>query len=59
MYHLIILGTEPNSLLAYALVTELHHPIMSTLGGHVVRLYREIVTDTNRSNQVFHLSTNL
>ena len=30
----IILWTEPNAPLDYALVLELYHHIMSTLGGH-------------------------
>ena len=50
---------EPNAPLAYAPGTELHRPIMSTIGGHGVQLERERVTDINRSNQVFHLSTNV
>ena len=33
-YHLITLGTDHNSPIAYAPGTELHFPIMSTLGGH-------------------------
>ena len=28
------LGTEPNAPLAYASVSELHHPTMSTIWGH-------------------------
>ena len=32
---------------------------MSTLGGHGVRLERDKVTDINRSNQVFRISTNV
>ena len=35
---------------------EIHSPIMSTIGGHGVRLEREKGTYINRSNQVFHLS---
>ena len=34
----VILGMEPNAPLAYALVLELCHPIMSMLGGHGCRL---------------------
>ena len=37
----VILGMEPNSPLAYAPLLELHHPIMSMLGGHGGRLERE------------------
>ena len=37
----IILGTESNSPLAYAPVLELHHIIISTLGGHGGQLERE------------------
>ena len=37
----VILGTEPNAPLAYAPVLELHHPIMSMLGGHRGQLVRE------------------
>ena len=33
-----ILGMEPNTLLSYAPVLELHHPIMSMIGGRVVYL---------------------
>ena len=58
-YHIIILGTEPSAPLAYAPVTELHRPIMSTLGGHGFWLERERVTDINRINQMLHLSTNV
>ena len=36
------LGAEPNDCLAYALGLELHHLIMSKLGGHGDRLEREI-----------------
>ena len=50
---------EPNASLDYAPGTELHHPIMSTIRGHGFRLERERVTDIDRSNQVFHLSTNV
>ena len=38
----LILGTEPNDLFAYAPRLELHHPIMSMLGGHRGRVEREI-----------------
>ena len=34
----IILGTDPNNPLAYAPGLELHHPIMSMIGGHGGRL---------------------
>ena len=37
----VILGTEPNSTLDYDLGLQLHHPIMSMLGGHRGRLERE------------------
>ena len=37
----IILGEEPNALLAYAPGLEHHHPIMSTIGVHRGRLERE------------------
>ena len=37
---------ETNTPLAYALVLEIHHPIMSTLGGHGGRL--EIVRDREK-----------
>ena len=37
----IIIGTEPYAPLAYAPVSELHHPIMSMLGEHRCRLERE------------------
>ena len=36
----VILGTEPNAPLDYDMVLEIHHPIMSTLGGHGLRLKR-------------------
>ena len=38
----IILGTDPNAPLSYAMVLELHHPIMSMVGGNRVRLERDI-----------------
>ena len=38
----VILVTEPNDLLAYDPGLELHHPIMTTLGGNEGRLEREI-----------------
>ena len=38
-----ILGTEPNDTLAYDPGLELHHPIMSMIGGHRGRLDRERV----------------
>ena len=38
----VILWTEPNYPFAYDLGLELHHPIMSMLGGHGGRLEREI-----------------
>ena len=34
----LILGTDPNDPLAYDTGLELHHPIMSMLGGHVYQL---------------------
>ena len=37
----LILGTEPNYPLAYDPGLELHHPIMSMIGGHGGRLERE------------------
>ena len=37
----IILRTDPNDPLAYALVLELNYPNMSMLGGHVGRLDRD------------------
>ena len=37
----IILGTKPNDSLVYAPEMELHHPNMSTLGGHRVPLDSE------------------
>ena len=37
----VTLGVEPNAPLAYALLLELHHPIVSTLGKHLGRLDRE------------------
>ena len=30
----VILRTETNATLAYAMVLELHHPVMSMIGGH-------------------------
>ena len=36
----INLGTEPNDPLAYALVLELHHPIITKVGEHKFRLER-------------------
>ena len=38
----ITLGMDPNAPLAYAPGLELHHPIMSNLGGHRGQLYIEI-----------------
>ena len=37
----ITLGTDPNAPLAYDSGLELHHPIMSTLGGNGGQLERE------------------
>ena len=37
----VILGTEPNTPLAYAPVLELRHPIMSMLEGHRAQLERK------------------
>ena len=37
----LILGTEPNAPIASASVLELHHLIMSKLGGHRGRLERD------------------
>ena len=36
------IGSDPNALLAYALVSELRHPNMGMFGGHGDRLEREI-----------------
>ena len=36
----LILGTEPNYTLAYAPGLELHHPIVSIIGGNGGRLYK-------------------
>ena len=37
----VTLDVEPNAPLAYDLLLELHHPIVSTLGKHIGRLDRE------------------
>ena len=41
IYHLIAYKKEPDSPLDYAMGTDLHRPIMSKLGEHRGRLYRE------------------
>ena len=38
----VILGMEPNAPLAYAPGLEMHHPIMSILGGGRCQLEREV-----------------
>ena len=45
----VILVMDPNVPLDYAPGLELHHPIMSTLGGHVCRLERERDIDIERA----------
>ena len=44
----VILGMEPNAPLAYATGLELHHPIMSMLGGHGGRLDIYIYTNYDK-----------
>ena len=41
-YNINTLGTEPNAPLEYTPGKEIYCPIMSTLGGHISRLEREI-----------------
>ena len=52
-----ILGTEPNDTLSYALGLELHHPIMSMLGGHggqlEIYIYKSYILTKYRTRKSF------
>ena len=52
---LITTGTEPNDPLDRATDMEHHHTIMSTLGGKVIWLDREIIINKEDSYEVEHI----